>query len=158
MEIYDMGKKLTLKVEGEELTKKDIKERFDKYNKMYFGGKLGKCEILWGLVNNADYGAYHAHEKEDGLHSRIWVGRNTIWTEEGLRELLVHEMIHMYVRTVEGKRMDGLLGHGRRFRRHCRRLKRDYGLLIRIHSDFGYINSKLKPKLWEKIVLWIIDR
>ena len=89
-----MGKKLTLKVKGEELTKKDIKERFDKYNKMYFGGKLGKCEILWGLVNNADYGAYHAHEKEDGLHSRIWVGRNTIWTEEGLRELLVHEMIH----------------------------------------------------------------
>ena len=105
-----MGKKLTLKVEGEELTKKDIKERFDKYNKMYFGGQLGKCEILWGLVNNADYGAYHAHEKEDGLHSRIWVGRNTIWTEEGLRELLVHEMIHMYVRTVEGKRMDGLFG------------------------------------------------
>ena len=105
-----MGKKLTLKVEGEELTKKDIKERFDKYNKMYFGGKLGKCEILWGLVNNADYGAYHAYEKEDGLHSRIWVGRNTIWTEEGLRELLVHEMIHMYVRTVEGKRMDGLFG------------------------------------------------
>ena len=61
-----MGKKLTLKVEGEELTKKDIKERFDKYNKMYFGGKLGKCEILWGLVNNADYGAYHAFEKEVG--------------------------------------------------------------------------------------------
>ena len=70
----------------------------------------------------------------------------------------MHEMIHMYVRTVEGKRMDGLLGHGRRFRRHCRRLKRDYGLLIRIHSDFGYINPKLKPKLWEKIMLWIIDR
>ena len=92
-----MGKKLTLKVEGEELTKKDIKERFDKYNKMYFGGKLGKCQFLWGLVNNADYGAYHAYEKEDGLHSRIWV----VEIPFGLKNIAVFDTAHVRIVKVE---------------------------------------------------------
>ena len=35
-----MGKKLTLNVEGTEFTKKDLKDRFEKYNKLYFYGKL----------------------------------------------------------------------------------------------------------------------
>ena len=36
------------------------------------------------------------------------------------------------------KKIDGFLGHGFRFRRQCRRLKRNYGLHIPIHSNFKY--------------------
>ena len=42
-----MGKKLTLNVEGTEFTKKDLKDRFEKYNKLYFYGRLGKCKFHW---------------------------------------------------------------------------------------------------------------
>ena len=153
-----MGKKLTLNMDGVELTKADLKARFDKYNKMYFDGKLGKCKFHWMSPNQGDYGEYNVQYNKSGLVSNIGVARNAIWTEENLRELLVHEMIHMYIRTVEGKKLDGVLGHGRRFRGHCKRLKGVYGLRIRIHPEFGHINKQLSPKLWERVVLWLIDR
>ena len=35
-----MANKLTLKVDGVELTKADLRERFDKYNELYFECKL----------------------------------------------------------------------------------------------------------------------
>ena len=63
----------------------------------------------------------------------------------------------MYIRTVEGKKNDGILGHGIRFRSHCRRLRQDYGLHIRIHPRFGYINKKLYPQLWDRVLIWLID-
>ena len=64
---------------------------------------------------------------------------------------------HMYIRTIEGKKLDGVIGHGRRFRAHCKRLRKEYGLNIRIHGDFGYINKKLYPKLWDRVLTWLID-
>ena len=142
-----------------ELDKKDIKRRFDEYNKLYFGGKLGKCKFFY-LFQNSQYGKYLSYYDNNGnLISKIGIGRCTRWTDGNLRELLVHEMIHMYVRTIEGKRHDGVLGHGRRFRRHCRRIKRDYGLTISIHGEgYGYIKKEYYPKRWEKVLLWIIDR
>ena len=137
----------------------ELQTLFNEYNKLYFWGKLGKCEFHYIPKSQNSAGWYNHRKLKSGkVRDQIWIGKCVRWTDQVLKEILVHEMIHMYVRTVEGKRMDGLLGHGRRFRRHCRRLKRDYGLLIRIHPDFGYINPKLKPKLWEKIMLWIIDR
>ena len=155
-----MGKKLTLNVDGAELSKEDLKERFDKYNVMYFYGKLGQCKFYWMSPNQSNYGKYIAQPTKNGLVSSIGVARNTCWTEENLKELLVHEMIHMYVTIVEGKNIDGILGHGRRFRWHCKRIKRDYGLNIPIHisGNYGYINKKLNPKLWDRILTWLVDR
>ena len=152
-----MGRKLTLNVDGNELTKVDLKERFDKYNKLYFEGKLGKCDFYWMSPNQNNYGKYVNQPTKNGIISKIGVARNTIWTEENLRELLVHEMIHMYIRTIEGKKLDGVLGHGRRFRAHCKRLRKEHDLNIRIHADFGYINKKLYPKLWDRVLTWLID-
>lgn len=50
--------------------------------------------------------------------------------EYKLKEILIHEMVHMYVRTVEGVKHDGLFGHGRRFKKHKRRLKKEFGIFI----------------------------
>ena len=152
-----MGKKLTLNVEGTEFTKKDLKDRFEKYNELYFYGRLGKCKFHWMSPNGGDYGEYTVQYNKSGIVSSIGVARNTVWTEENLMEILVHEMIHMYIRTVEGKKFDGILGHGVRFRSHCKRLKKDYGLCVRIHPTFGYINKKLSPKLLGRVILWLFD-
>lgn len=152
-----MGKKYTLNLDGVELTKADLKERFDKYNVMYFDGKLGKCKFYWMSPNQNNYGKYIGQPSPKGIISSIGVARNTIWTEDNLRELLVHEMIHMYITTIEGKMFDGVLGHGRRFRAHRKRLRKEHGLNIRIHGDFGYINKKLYPKLWDRVLTWLID-
>ena len=96
--------KLTLNVNGAEFTKADLKERFDEYNTLYFDGRLGKCKFYWMSPNQNNYGKYVDQPSPNGIISKIGVARNTIWTEENLRELLVHEMIHMYSRTIEGKR------------------------------------------------------
>ena len=155
-----MGKKLTLRFNDTELTKKDLKERFNKYNQMYFEGKLGKCKFYWMSPNQNNYGKYIAQPTKNGLVSKIGVARNTIWTEENLKELLVHEMIHMYITIVEGKMLDGILGHGRRFRAHCKRLKDNYNLIIPVHisDNYGYIKKGLQPKLLDRILTWLIDR
>jgi hypothetical protein len=153
-----MANKKTLNEDGVELTKADLRERFDKYNELYFEGKLCGCKFFWLSSNHCAYGKYIAQPTKKGLISKIGVARNTIWTEENLRELLVHEMIHMYIRTIECEAYDGVLGHGRRFRAHCKRLRDRFGLNIRIHGDFGFINKKLYPKTWEKVLLWLIDR
>lgn len=152
-----MVKHLTLNVDGKELTKADLKERFKKYNELYFDGKLGSCSFFWMPQNQGDYGAYIAQPTKNGLKSKIGIARNTMWTEENLKELLVHEMIHMYITTVEGRSHDGILGHGRRFRTHCKRLKNEFGLIIKVHGDFGHIKKELSPKKLEKVLLWLID-
>ena len=154
-----MGKKWTLRVDGKEISKNEIKERFDRYNKQYFWGKLGKCDFFWLISEPGFYGKYSEQRTKDGkIHSKIGITRSVLWTEDTLKELLVHEMIHMYITTVKGKKHDGVLGHGRRFRAHCKRLKEDYGLVITAHGGYRGINKKNSPKLWEKIRLWLIDR
>ena len=155
-----MGKKLTLCVDGKELSKKEIKEKFDHYNKLFFEGKLGKCDFFWLISKRGFYGKYIGKQAKNGqIYSKIGITRSVQWTEDTLKELLVHEMIHMYISTVEGKSHDGVLGHGKRFKAHCKRLKDNFGLVIRIHGDYGHVNKKVSPKkILEKTILWLIDR
>jgi hypothetical protein len=64
----------------------------------------------------------------------------------------------MYVYRVEGHKHDGVLGHGWRFRRQCRRIRKNYGIEALTLPNVEFIDPKFNPKLWEKILLWIIDR
>ena len=48
------------------------------------------------------------------------------------KTVMIHEMIHHYLRSVKHS-SGGLFRHNWRFRRQCRRLKRDYGIIIHIH-------------------------
>ena len=137
----------------------DIKKRYQEYNKEYFYGKLGKCEFHFFTKNMTYAGAYNYKVKSNGkVVNQIWLGRGIKWSEESLKSLLIHEMIHMYTRTIEGVRLSGLLGHGRAFQRHCKRLKREHGIVIHRHSGFELIDKRMNPAGWEKLILWIIDR
>ena len=50
-------------------------------------------------------------------NDKIWIGTGVYWTEETLKRVLVHEMIHMYVYRIDGYKHDGILGHGQHFKK-----------------------------------------
>ena len=138
----------------------DIEKRYYEYNKLYFDGKLGKCTFHFFPKNSSNYGWYNGRASKDGtVINHIWIGTCIEWTDEKLKQILIHEMIHMYNRTIDNRKHLGLglLGHGRLFRKQCRRLKRDYGIRIEKHPNWGYINHEMNPKTWERILLTLID-
>lgn len=140
------------------LTKGMLLDRFIEYNNQYFDGKLGRCEFSFLRKKDSAYGTYRRWKASDGKEkNRISIGRCIIWNEERLREILVHEMIHMYVETVEKKHFDGLFGHGWRFRRQCRRIRRNHGLRVRVHPHYKRIDKSLEPKWWDTALTCLLD-
>ena len=120
-----------------EITKEFIKKRFAEYNQLYFYGKLGKCKFYFFPRKTSMYGFYLTNKDKNGrLYGTIWLNKCVDWTEEMFKEVLIHEMIHMYNRMVDGRLADsflfnGLFSHGFFFGRQCRRLKREYGIVIK---------------------------
>ena len=119
------------------ITKEDIRIRYKEYNRLYFGNLLKHCDF--SVQKMLCLGLYtHKKGKNGIIKGHIWITNDVDWVEEDLREVIIHEMIHHYVKTIERK-WDGLFGHGRLFRRQCKRLKNDYGLNILIHYDLPRI-------------------
>ena len=116
------------------ITKEDIVTRFNEYNKKYFDGILPpcKCHVIM-KKEHTPLGFYNSIERKGKLIGHIWIASNVDWNEEDLREVIVHEMIHHYVRIIEGHK-GGLFGHNWRFKRQCKRLKDDYGIIINTTS------------------------
>ena len=143
-----------------QITKELIKERFDEYNQKYFSGVLGKCIFYLLPKSQSRLGKYNGQENKNGKPiDRIGIGTSVIWYEDLFKRVLIHEMVHMYNTRIDNCRLDGVLGHGRRFRRQARRLKRDFGIDIDTRNmKVDFINPDLYPKRWETILLWIIDR
>ena len=141
------------------VTKELLKNLYKEYNEKYFYNKLGKCDFSFFPKNLSILGKYNSKNDKNGKSKdKIWIGTSVIWTEEHLQRILIHEMIHMYIHRVEGHKYDGLLGHGWRFRRQCRRIRKSYGIEALKLPDVEFINKKFSPKLWERILLWIFDR
>ncbi len=152
-----MGKRGIL-VDGVMYTKEDIRVLYDQYNALYFEGKLGVCDISFFPKNTSYLGWYCAkNDKRGCAKDKIWIGTSVYWNKYALQRILVHEMVHMYIYRIEKCKRDGILGHGWRFRKHCRRLKRDFGLEIKHLPKLEFINKDLTPKWWEKILLKIFD-
>lgn len=105
-----------------------LSDKFDEYNNLYFNGKLGKCRFYFLSKECGMVGKYLYYE--NNKESRIGIKKDIENFECRLKEILIHEMVHMYVTTIEGVKRDGLFGHGRRFRKHKRRLKKEFGLCI----------------------------
>ncbi|MCF0213829.1 MAG: SprT-like domain-containing protein [Muribaculaceae bacterium] len=138
------------------ITKEDIKARYDVYNDKYFGGVLQPCKYHVAKEKSSALGLYNPVCKNGKIIGHIWIAYHVDWSEEDLQEVIIHEMIHHYVQTVEGHK-GGLLGHNWRFRRQCRRLKKDYGLIIHIYSfNVCRIGQKKPTNLFQKIrrFLW----
>jgi hypothetical protein len=142
------------------ITKELIKERFDEYNQIYFSGVLGKCRFYLLPKSRSILGKYNGQEDKNRKPiDRIGIGTSVIWNEDLFKRVLIHEMVHMYNTRIDKCRLDGVLGHGRRFRREARRLKKEFGIDINTRNmKVEFINPELYQKRWETILLRIIDR
>ena len=144
------------------ITKEDLKVRFDEYNHQYFNSVLPRCEF--SVIKLSCLGRYMFSSRKNGNRKyRISLTSDVKWTEESLRDVLIHEMIHHYVVAIDGcKGIDGfswygLFGHGKRFRRQVRRINREHGLKIHIHGDSNlyHKNERVPTTRWGKFVRYI---
>ena len=141
------------------VTKELLNSLFTEYNDKFFHGELGKCGFSFFTKGHSYLGWYQSKEDKKGKPiDKIWIGTSVIWTKELLKIVLVHEMVHMYVYRIDGRKHDGLLGHGRYFKRQAKRLKKEFNIDIIKFKGVNYSNKKFQPKLWERILLWIFDR
>ena len=138
-----------------EITKELLKQKFIEYNELYFNNELPMCTFSYNYMRDA-FGRYTTHTKNNGQKvGHIWISKSIDLDEEMFRELLVHEMIHHYVRTIDGVFFDGFFCHGRHFVRQVKRIKKEYGLEIWICSpQWHFKREKPKPMT---ISLKIID-
>ena len=141
------------------ITKKDVGERFERFNEAYFEGKL-RTPKFFTFSSSTTYGIciwYPHHPSKN----KIGVARNVEWNEVGLDETIIHEMIHLYLYTYHPE-YPGLrcldFGHGMLFRREKRRLKEQYNLKIDSqHLKFLNLKRlfKVSNKHLDRIVGWI---
>lgn len=133
------------------ITKEDIRERFEKYNDLYFGGILPRCKFHLHRTKRSPLGTYTYSFKNGKPIGEIWIAYNVEWSEETLCRVIVHEMIHHYVRVIEGKK-GGIFGHNWRFKRQCKRIRKNYGVKINTCDyDIYFIGEKKPTNLFQKI-------
>ena len=73
------------------------------------------------------YGRYTNKQDDDGtVHGKIWITNDVDWTEDVLREVIVHEMIHHYVKSIKKKNEYLFFKHGFQFRKKMRQLNKDF--------------------------------
>ena len=98
-----------------EITKELLKQKFEEYNKLYFNNELPMCRFTYTYMRDV-FGRYMTSTTPKGKKiGHIWISKSIDLDEEMLRELLVHEMIHHYVRTIDGVFFDGFFCDGRHF-------------------------------------------
>ena len=124
----------------EEITSKLIREKFCEYNRLYFDDVLKLPAFKMNVWNNGIIGKFKnkRDENKKPIKPEIWISKYALFTEDTLREVILHEMIHYYIIFVEG--YDGLFPHGWRFRRMCKKFYKKYG--IKIHRNAKHIPYK----------------
>lgn len=78
-----------------------LKEKFKKYNHLYFNDIL-KLPVFSFECKDHIAGEFRCRfVRKDGqwklTHKRIHINGNILWNEQTLRSVLIHEMIHYYV-------------------------------------------------------------
>ena len=123
---------------------------YEECNQLYFNGKLPYCRCTY--TNMDSYGDYINYKSKNGIQTTlIRISNKVEWNDISLRQILVHEMIHHYVvsvdncRGIDGFGWYGLFGHGWHFRRQIRRIKKEFGLKIHIHHSYIYHRKEKIP-------------
>ena len=131
-------------------TKEDLERRFKEYNEKYFDGVLPKCHVTTTTVRGCN--GIYVHTKKK---STIYIGRYAYWTDETLKLVLIHEMVHHYVyMVIQPKHY--VFPHGRIFNKVCETLRKKYGLHVKVTElpILYYYKEKIPTtylgKLWRK--------
>jgi hypothetical protein len=124
------------------ISKQYLKEKFIEYNKLYFDNKLPKVPIFT-IINSKNLAGQYCAKwgKKDGVlqitRHEIQIDENILWTEETLRSVLVHEMIHYYVEIQKKKpKRDGDFQHWGLFWVMKTKLNWKYNLKIRNNGSY----------------------
>lgn len=125
------------------LTTEDLKRRYDSYNALYFEGKLpAKCRFY--LIKDAMRVGIATANPKRRSSPIIGISDRILWTEDQLRDAIVHEMIHLWEWYNFGK-----MTHGKRFKAKMNELNDRYGMCIRIKGGkFSYKGAKKKKSPW----------
>jgi hypothetical protein len=116
-----------------EVTKELLKELYKKYNILYFNDELPLCTLHYSNIDIC-LGRYTYKKDKDGkIKGHIWITTKVNWSEETIKVVLIHEMIHHYIKTIEKRNFDGLFGHGFFFRRKMNKINKEYGLNVKTY-------------------------
>ena len=127
------------------LTKDDLERRFKEYNEIYFEGILPKCHLTIGGNQEYGYGGYVNPKKGK---PRIYLCQGVYWTDDSLKLILIHEMVHHYVSTIV-KPPFGETPHGYQFNKKCKQLLTQYGLKVGLHnSPKPFFKREIVPTTW----------
>lgn len=111
-----------------EITRNMLKARFAEYNRLYFEGKLATPNFYF-LMCKRPFGRCIPYKKNGKKVVEIWISKH-IKTEDFLKNVLIHEMVHQYVYEVLHGCRYTIIQHGIRFHYIRWRLIRKYGLEI----------------------------
>lgn len=107
------------------LTKSELMQLHSEYNQMYFGGRLSMPEFVF-FARKIPFGRF---TKGKSVEIGISAYRKD-WSEDFLKGVIIHEMIHQYVYECMWGWQYSLVQHGLQFYYVRWRLKRRYGLHI----------------------------
>ena len=125
------------------VTRYILEDLFDEYNKLYFEGKLVKPQLATYL-GESTMGIFNVSERHGKVRTKIMIARNVLYTQEDLRDVLIHEMIHLYVYQEIGHDY----GHKKPFLDKMNELNTLYGLDIR--KDCRHLRDKFIRRRKEK--------
>ena len=128
------------------ISKSVLEKMFVDYNKIYFESSL----ILPNMstyIGESSMGIFCVREGRRTIKMKISIARNFNLTNEELRDLLIHEMIHEYVYLKSGK-----VSHNRMFKNKMKELNEKYGLDIRKKSNHLFRKYGKKKSLFERLV------
>lgn len=137
-----------------EITKEYIKEVFDECNRQYFDNQLKNCKfsVLRNGPKTRILGRCNTVRKNGKIFGRIWIAKNVLWTEETFKEIVIHEMIHLYNEQIEGSHAS-IFWHTWHFRRKMKGLNKKYGLHVRLcHPDIFRTYEKAPSTFFGKLV------
>ena len=125
-----------------EIAKEDLQLRFDKYNRMYFDGKLKRAKLGFlgkGFKTIVGIFEFEIDNNRRVKNLSIKVSKRIVGNEEKLKSVLLHEMAHLSVtqKYKKGKK------HGIAFIKECKRIESQYNVKV-WHSWMrkGYINKR----------------
>lgn len=143
-----------------ELTKEELKPMFKEYNKAYFEGKLRMPVFKTYYSDGRTFGMYFfwsVNPKHRRNRREIWIASNVEWTEETLKDVLIHEMIHYKIDMDGGNPQR----HGKQFKAICKEIYDKYGITSNLQGGPSFtglepipasIGGKIK-RFWNRYIL-----
>ena len=128
------------------ITASKLRKLFIECNEKFFDGCL-KMPKISTYIGESSMGIFSIKVWKTRIEKEISIARNFNLTQNELRDLVLHEMIHQYVYEKYGK-----MNHGRHFKRKMKELNKKYGFDIRKNSKHLFKKYGYNKTFFQKIL------